>query len=157
MCTVKHLHNIPLSEFKHRCSGKLENLGDIAMNANEYDEAILSYTTALLLNPATLRDLLGKRSKAHASKGDWEDALNDANYVSHFNSLDFCMLMSDAQVIMLDPSSPLGYQRRHAALHGMGCHDDATGAFKAMLLKISESPDPEIRGESNHVVQISFD
>ena len=49
------------------------------MNAKEYDAAVLQYTTALSLNPATLPDLLGKRSKAHAGKGEWEDALGDAN------------------------------------------------------------------------------
>ena len=73
------------SEFKSRCSGKLADVGDIAMNAKEYDMAVLQYTTALSLNPATPQDLLGKRSKAHAGKGEWEDALRDANEVTHFN------------------------------------------------------------------------
>ena len=48
---------------------------------------------------------------------------------------------------MLDPSSPWGYERKHAALHRAGCYDDAIGTFETMLLKISQSPDPEIRGE----------
>ena len=55
------------------------------MNAKEYDAAVLQYTIALSLNPATLPDLLGKRSKAHAGKGEWEDALHDANEVTRFS------------------------------------------------------------------------
>jgi hypothetical protein len=50
-------------------------------------------------------------------------------------------------VITLDPSSPWGYERRHAALHGAGRYDDAIGTFEMMLSKISQSPDPDIRGE----------
>ena len=57
---------------------------------------------------------------------------------------------------MLDPSSPLGYERKHAALHGMGRHDDATNAFETMLLKMSESSDPEIRGEGNYTIRMLF-
>lgn len=85
----RHLIDSPPSDFKSRCCGKLEGFGDSAMNARRYDKAILQYTTALSLNPATLPDLLGKRSKAHAGKGEWEDALNDANEVAFFNSFEF--------------------------------------------------------------------
>ena len=49
---------------------------------------------------------------------------------------------------MLDPSSPWGYERKHTALHGAGRYDDAIATFETMLLKISQSPDPKIRGES---------
>ena len=55
--------------------------------------------------------------------------------------------MGSAQVITLDPSSPLGYERKYVALHGIGRHDDARDAFETMLLKMSESSDPDIRGE----------
>ena len=47
----------------------------------------------------------------------------------------------------MDPSSPWGYERKHAALHGLGRYDDAICTFETMLLKISQSPDPGIRGE----------
>ena len=77
---------ISLSEFRSRCSEKLEILGDLAMNAKEYDMAILQYTIALSLNPAILWNLLGKRSEAHAGKGEWDDALGDANEVARFIS-----------------------------------------------------------------------
>ena len=56
------------------------------------------------------------------------------------------MLTSTVQVITLDPSSPSGYERKHAALLGMGHNDDAIAAFETMLSKITESSEPEIRG-----------
>ena len=124
------------------------------MNAKEFDDAILQYTVALSLNPVTLKDLLGKRSKAHAGKGEWEDALNDANEVAHFNLFEFLYVHGFAQVIKFDLSSLLGYEKKHEALRGLGRHDDAIDTFKVMLLKMSESSDPEIRGEGNHAVQI---
>ena len=55
-------------------------------------------------------------------------------------------------MIELDPSSPWGYERKHAALHSAGRYDDAIGTFETMLLKISLSPDPEIRGECIGIV-----
>jgi hypothetical protein len=48
---------------------------------------------------------------------------------------------------MLDPSSPWGYERKHAALHGAERYHDAIGTFEMMLLKISQSADPDVRGE----------
>ena len=51
------------------------------------------------------------------------------------------------KVITLDPSSPWGYERKHAALHEAGRYDHAIATFEMMLLKISQSPDPEIRSE----------
>ena len=64
----------------------------------------------------------------------------------------FGMLMRGDQVIKLDRSSPLGYERKYASLLGIGHHDDATDAFETMLLKMSESSDPGIRGRGNHAI-----
>ena len=64
--------------------------------------------------------------------------------------------MSTIQVVKLDPSSPSGYERKYAALLGIGHHDDAIDAFETMLLKMSESSDPEIRGEGNDIIPIFF-
>ena len=50
-------------------------------------------------------------------------------------------------MIELDPSSPWGYERKHAALHKAGLYDDAIGTFETMLLRISQSPNPDVRGE----------
>ncbi|KAF8557228.1 WD40 repeat-like protein [Imleria badia] len=107
--------------------GKLESLGDTSMSAGRHDEAISHYSTALSIDPAPPR-LFIKRSTAYTVKGSWGDALDDAN-----------------KVIMLDPSSPWGYERKHAALHKAGHYEDAINAFKAMLSMMSQSSDPEIR------------
>ena len=152
----RHLRDHPPSDFKFRCCEKLEGLGDTAVKARRYDEAISRYTTALSLIPTALQNLLGKRSRACAGKGKWEDALNDANEVAHFNSFEFLFVNGFAQVIKLHSSSPLGYERKHEALRGLGYYDDAIETFKVMLLKMSESSDPQIRGEGNHVVLIFF-
>ena len=64
------------------------------------------------------------------------------------------MLMAAAQVIKLDPSSPCGYERKCAALHGMEDYGHATSAFETMLSKMSESSDPDIRGEGNCFILI---
>ena len=67
-----------------------------------------------------------------------------------------CVLLSHAgwfllrdhhQVIELDPLSPWGYERKHAALHNAGDYENAINAFEAMLSKVSQSSDLEIRGE----------
>jgi hypothetical protein len=50
------------------------------------------------------------------------------------------------QAIELDPSSHNGYERKRAALHGMGRHSEAFEAFKMMISKLEESPDLHIRG-----------
>ena len=49
----RRLHDDLLLDFDSRSRGKLEDLGDSSMNARQYDEAILQYTTALSLNPTT--------------------------------------------------------------------------------------------------------
>ncbi|KAN0087985.1 hypothetical protein V8E55_006606 [Tylopilus felleus] len=61
------------------------------------------------------------------AKGLWAEALNDAN-----------------KVIELDPLSPWGYERKHAALHKAGDYQSAVNAFEAMLSRMSESCDPQI-------------
>ena len=119
------------------------------MNGKQYDEAVLQYTGALLLGPAGPQDLLVKRSKAYAAKGEWGDALNDANEVACFDLFMSVDVNGTVQVIRLAPSSPSGYERKYAALLGMGHHDKAIDAFEAMLSKMSESSDPEIRGEGS--------
>ena len=50
------------------------------------------------------------------------------------------------QAIELDPPSHNGYERKHAALHGMGRHSEAFEAFKTMISRFEEPPDSHIRG-----------
>ena len=56
------------------------------------------------------------------------------------------------QAIKLDPLSPWGYERKHAALHKAGEYDNAITAFETMLSKIGHSPDPEIHSQSIDIV-----
>ena len=66
------------------------------------------------------------------------------------------MLTSTVQVITLERSSLSGYERKYEALLGMGHNRDAMAAFETMLLKMSESSDPEIRGEGYHISPTFF-
>ena len=56
------------------------------------------------------------------------------------------------QVIELDPLSPWGYERKHAALHKAGDYENAINAFETMLSKVSQSSDLEIRGEGVEIM-----
>ena len=56
------------------------------------------------------------------------------------------------QVIELDPLSPWGYERKHAALHKAGDYENAINAFETMLSKVSQSSDLEIRGEGVDII-----
>ncbi|KAN0094863.1 hypothetical protein V8E55_003150 [Tylopilus felleus] len=49
------------------------------------------------------------------------------------------------QVVELDPLSPWGYERKHAALHKAGEYQNAVHAFEEMLSSISQSSDQNIR------------
>ncbi|KAG8215514.1 hypothetical protein J3R82DRAFT_9161 [Butyriboletus roseoflavus] len=116
-----------LAGFKSRCVEMLESQGDGAMH---YDDAITQYTVALAINPTPLlaATLFMKRSKARAALSLWDDALKDAE-----------------EAIKLNPSFPLGYERKHTALHGLERYGDAINALTTMISILESSPDPEIR------------
>ncbi|KAF8555908.1 hypothetical protein OG21DRAFT_783260 [Imleria badia] len=116
------------ADFKYRCCGRLEAVGDTAMNARRYDEAISHYSAALSLSPTVPQALLVKRSAAYAAREVWQYALNDAN-----------------EAIALDPSWPFVYEKKYVALRGAGNHQDAIDAFETMLSKMSQSLDPDTR------------
>ncbi|KAF8547486.1 hypothetical protein OG21DRAFT_1450227 [Imleria badia] len=110
---------------------KLEHPRNTVADAQQYDETISHYTTALFLNLPSPQDILVKRSGAFLAAGSWKQALDDAN-----------------QAITLDPSSPWGYEVKHAALHKARDYDNAVDAFKVMLSKIEQSPDPDVQQHS---------
>ena len=62
------------------------------------------------------------------------------------------LLLHHRQVIELDPLSPWGYERKHAALHKAGDYENAINAFETMLSKVSQSSDLEIRGEGVEIM-----
>ena len=69
-------------------------------------------------------------------------------YGLYLTSINRALAVHTIQAIELDPPSHYGYERKHAALHGMGRHGEAFAAFRAMILRLEESPDPHIRGGS---------
>ena len=83
-CGYSRLSDCFLLDFRQRLFTKLEHLGDSNMNAQQLDEAISAYSSALSLEPAALSSLLTKRSKAYVAMSSWEKALNDANKVCSF-------------------------------------------------------------------------
>ena len=60
---------------------KLESSGDTAVSEERHGAAASHYPTSLVLKPATLQNLIIKRSKAYVAKGLWVEALNDAKKV----------------------------------------------------------------------------
>ncbi|KAH7905814.1 hypothetical protein BJ138DRAFT_1164011 [Hygrophoropsis aurantiaca] len=116
-----------LVDFEHRCAQTSKTLGDEALHLNKYSEAVEQYSAALVLDPSQ-EDILIKRSEARAGMAKWKGALEDAEHA-----------------IKLNHSSPWGYERKHAALHGAQDYGNAIEAFSAMLLKLENSPDPVTR------------
>ncbi|KAF8555005.1 TPR-like protein [Imleria badia] len=125
-------------DFRQRSFKKFEHLGDTAVDTQQYDEAISHYSTALSLDLPFPKEILTKRIKAFMSTGSWKQAVDDAN-----------------QVIMLDPSSPWGYEMKHAALHKAGDYDDAVDALEVMLSKLSQSPDPDVQQHCDQYIDPS--
>ncbi|KAI9571769.1 hypothetical protein HD554DRAFT_1819184 [Boletus coccyginus] len=114
-------------DFRARCVRRLEKLGDVA-NDSKPDMAIGYYSNALSLDPKDPSEILVKRSKALAVTRSWEEALIDAD-----------------KIIELNSSSYKGYERKHAALHGMERYSEAFRAFEIMLSKLEQSAYPHIR------------
>ncbi|KAH7904927.1 hypothetical protein BJ138DRAFT_1118949 [Hygrophoropsis aurantiaca] len=94
-------------------------------------------------------DTFIKRSQARAAMDNWKDGLEDAEHA-----------------IKLNPSSPWGYERKHAALHGAQDYEDAIEAFNTMLSKLDNSPDPRTHklrqqyvspSDLESVIQIAID
>ena len=54
---------------------------------------------------------------------------------------------NDTKVIELDSFSFLGYNLKHAALHGAQRYDEAIQAFQMMLSKLDDAPDIQTRGK----------
>ncbi|KAN0101152.1 hypothetical protein V8E55_001136 [Tylopilus felleus] len=126
--TLAHDEAEWVRDFRYRCSGRLGHLGDVAFDGQQCDEAFKFYSAALSIHPASMQGFSILQSKVSMAQGSWEDAQAHAD-----------------EAIAVDPSSPWGYQTKHTALHGAGHYDDAIQAYEAMLSKMAESPDPQIR------------
>ncbi|KAG2363571.1 hypothetical protein BDR07DRAFT_1403970 [Suillus spraguei] len=107
--------------FKRDCSIHYTAGGDDALAAGNYDEAIELYSAVIDLDFAT-DTIFANRSKARSGKMLWDDALIDVE-----------------KVIELNPSSYIGYQLKHAVLHGAHRYDEAIEVFKSMLFKLENA------------------
>ncbi|KAG0703994.1 hypothetical protein DFH29DRAFT_1078588 [Suillus ampliporus] len=112
---------------RQECSPLCSADGDAALAACDYDRAIALYSAVINLNSPS-DTILANRSKARLGISLWEDVLVDAH-----------------KVIELNPSSHVGYQLKHAALHGAQRYDEAMETLQMMLLKLDDAPDTQIR------------
>ncbi|KAK4144425.1 uncharacterized protein C8A04DRAFT_27882 [Dichotomopilus funicola] len=110
---------------------ELKALGNKAIAAKNFDDAIDKFTQAIAIDP-TNHILYSNRSAAYASKKEWDNALNDASKTTE-----------------LKPDWPKGWGRKGTALYGKG---DLLGAHDAYEegLKI----DPNNAGMKNDLASV---
>ncbi|KAG2745426.1 hypothetical protein P692DRAFT_20837557, partial [Suillus brevipes Sb2] len=125
------------SAFKQECSALFAANGDAALAASDYDRAIELYSAAITLLSAS-STVFANRSKAKLGKMLWMEALLDAE-----------------KVIELDSLSYLGYNLKHAALHGAQLYDEAIQTFQTMLSKLDDAPDIQTRKLSQQYLRPS--
>ena len=90
-------------------------LGNKALQASQFDEAIGHYTKAIALD-GTQHTYYSNRAAAFMSKGEPEKALADAD-----------------QCIKLNATWAKGYSRKGAALHALKKYDEAAAVYQAGL------------------------
>ncbi|PSR97248.1 putative heat shock protein [Coniella lustricola] len=91
---------------------ELKALGNKAIAAKNFDEAVDKFTQAIALTPEN-HILYSNRSAAYASKRDYEKALQDAEKTTE-----------------LKPDWPKGWSRKGAAMHGQRNLEGALEAYK---------------------------
>uniref|UniRef100_A0A7S4EFH0 Hsp70-Hsp90 organising protein n=2 Tax=Pseudo-nitzschia australis TaxID=44445 RepID=A0A7S4EFH0_9STRA len=91
--------------------------GNAALQAKKFSEAIENYTKAINLD-GTNHVYFSNRSAAYLSKGDGNNALEDAN-----------------SCIALNPQFTKGYSRKGAALHALKRYNDSIAAYNEGLEK----------------------
>ncbi|KAI9571804.1 hypothetical protein HD554DRAFT_1826569 [Boletus coccyginus] len=129
------------------CFQQMQN--ELPVDAIVHDERVgweLNFRTRSVERLEKLGDIASDSKKHGEAIGYYSDALslNPAN-----NDI---LLKRSQQHIELDPSSHSGYERKHAALCGMGRHSEAFEAFRVMLSRLEQSRDPNIRELRNQYV-----
>lgn len=113
-------------------AAELKAEGNKHLSAGNYEGAIASYTKAIELEP-TNHVFYSNRSAAYLSKGDANEALEDAE-----------------KVVEMKADWPKGYSRKGAALHSLRRYDDAVAAYEAGLVVA-----PEDAGLKNGLEEVS--
>ncbi|KAM7216563.1 heat shock protein sti1 [Rhypophila decipiens] len=110
---------------------ELKALGNKAIAAKNFDEAIEKFTQAIAIDPSN-HILYSNRSAAYASKKDWDHALEDAD-----------------KTTQLKPDWPKGWGRKGTALYGKGDLLGANDAYEEGL-----KLDPNNAGMKNDLASV---
>ncbi|KAG2081427.1 hypothetical protein BD769DRAFT_1784146 [Suillus cothurnatus] len=114
---------------------------DTTIAASNHDKAIDgasdTYWSRIDLDFST-DTIFAYSSKANLEKMLWEDALLDAQ-----------------KVMILNPSSYLGYQLKHEALHGAHRYDEAIETFGIMLSKLDNAPEIQLQELRQQYLSVS--
>ncbi|KAJ8348177.1 hypothetical protein SKAU_G00267660 [Synaphobranchus kaupii] len=94
---------------------ELKDQGNKALSDGWFEEAVHCYTDALTLDPSN-HVLYSNRSAAHAKRGDYESALQDA-----------------CNTIQIKPDWAKGYSRKAAALEFLGRFEEAKVTYREGL------------------------
>ncbi|KAI9455067.1 hypothetical protein HD554DRAFT_298454 [Boletus coccyginus] len=124
---------------RRRSSGQMQNeVPEGAGVRNGREEWELDFRGRCAKKLEKLGDVARNSRKHEEAIGHYFNALSLDPTNNHI------LLKRSIEDVELDPSSHKGYERKHAALHAMGQYDEAFEAFRVMLSKLEQSPDPRI-------------
>ncbi|KAG2360568.1 hypothetical protein BDR07DRAFT_1412015 [Suillus spraguei] len=111
--------------FKKDCTVHCVTKAHEAVAASNYEMAVALYSAAIALDSSS-ESLFVHRSKVNLEQKLYTEALHDAE-----------------KVIELNPSSYLGYEVKHVALHKAQRYDEAIETFSIMFSKLDHDPDAQ--------------
>ncbi|KAG2053381.1 WD40 repeat-like protein [Suillus hirtellus] len=122
----------PLEHIIHVCCIAIAPNGELLVSGDDYGNVQLwSIGNALSASfglDSSYDSFFAHRSKGRLGRNLYVEALSDAD-----------------KVIELNPSSHIGYELKHAALHGAQRYDDAFDVFKVMLSNLDNAHDAQMQ------------